>query len=283
MAAAGVPGAIRPSVSKAHSASAAVSSVAAAAAPSRVAHPLAAIAATVGGSAAAASHTSRIADGQAAAASSGSPAAAAQLAAAAAAAAVAAAGAGSAAQPFAVAMAAAAAPAIPGLRGVDLLQHIQQKQAFHTGVAQLYEENERLKQQLAFKEAAYDALLQIHATQVSSLDQRLVTVKQERLDAQANAHGAGQQSEKMSSQKRKAEEQLAEEAKRHKTTQQQLAKLDHLQQCKICLDQPPNWAACLPCGHLVGCVGCVKECKAKQGVCPLCQADIEDVQTIFFS
>ncbi|GFP83370.1 putative E3 ubiquitin-protein ligase xbat35 [Phtheirospermum japonicum] len=44
--------------------------------------------------------------------------------------------------------------------------------------------------------------------------------------------------------------------------------------CTICLDAPLE-GACVPCGHLAGCMSCLNEVKAKKWGCPVCRAKID--------
>ncbi len=105
----------------------------------------------------------------------------------------------------------------------------------------------------------------------------------------ADVHDAEQQAEKAKGEKRKAVDELAEEAKRRKQAEQQAAAagekvsiLEEEWQCKVCLDAPSD-AMCLPCRHVAGCVACIEMCRTQQGKCPICQKRITKVQTIFFS
>ncbi|RDX79390.1 putative E3 ubiquitin-protein ligase XBAT35 [Mucuna pruriens] len=43
--------------------------------------------------------------------------------------------------------------------------------------------------------------------------------------------------------------------------------------CVICLDAPAE-GACIPCGHVAGCMSCLNEVKAKKWGCPVCRAKI---------
>ncbi len=176
----------------------------------------------------------------------------------------------------------------------DFLLELQQARSFHDKVAQLYEGNRQLRAklagaeaQLASKEAAYAALLQTHASEVAAHDQRTVTVKREKFDAQADAQGAHQTAEKVRVQKRKADAALGEEAKRHKITAEQLrsenarvAELLEARLCSICSDRPAC-AVNLPCGHLAGCMQCAERWRQSDGTCPSCRGDIEAVQRVF--
>lgn len=50
--------------------------------------------------------------------------------------------------------------------------------------------------------------------------------------------------------------------------------------CVICLDAPAE-GACIPCGHVAGCMSCLKEVKAKNWGCPVCRAKIDQVLKIY--
>lgn len=50
--------------------------------------------------------------------------------------------------------------------------------------------------------------------------------------------------------------------------------------CTICLDAPSE-AACVPCGHVAGCMSCLNEIKAKKWGCPVCRAKIEQVIKLY--
>ncbi|KAK6161287.1 hypothetical protein DH2020_004668 [Rehmannia glutinosa] len=46
--------------------------------------------------------------------------------------------------------------------------------------------------------------------------------------------------------------------------------------CTICLDAPLE-GACVPCGHMAGCMLCLNEIKAKKWGCPVCRAKIDQM------
>ncbi|XP_058211769.1 putative E3 ubiquitin-protein ligase XBAT34 [Rhododendron vialii] len=48
--------------------------------------------------------------------------------------------------------------------------------------------------------------------------------------------------------------------------------------CVICLDAPVE-GACIPCGHMVGCMSCLNEIKGKKWSCPVCRTKITEFQT----
>ncbi|XP_011091307.1 putative E3 ubiquitin-protein ligase XBAT35 isoform X2 [Sesamum indicum] len=50
--------------------------------------------------------------------------------------------------------------------------------------------------------------------------------------------------------------------------------------CTICLDAPLE-GACIPCGHMAGCMSCLKEIKAKKWGCPVCRTKIDQVVRIY--
>ncbi|KAI3459518.1 hypothetical protein Pfo_016181 [Paulownia fortunei] len=50
--------------------------------------------------------------------------------------------------------------------------------------------------------------------------------------------------------------------------------------CTICLDAPLE-GACIPCGHMAGCMSCLNEIKAKKWGCPLCRTKIDQVIRIY--
>ncbi|XP_060671995.1 putative E3 ubiquitin-protein ligase XBAT34 isoform X3 [Ziziphus jujuba] len=50
--------------------------------------------------------------------------------------------------------------------------------------------------------------------------------------------------------------------------------------CVICLDAPVE-GACIPCGHMAGCMSCLNEVKAAKGTCPVCRAKIQQVIRLY--
>lgn len=50
--------------------------------------------------------------------------------------------------------------------------------------------------------------------------------------------------------------------------------------CVVCLDAPSE-AACVPCGHVAGCISCLNEIKAKKWGCPVCRAKIDQVVKLY--
>ncbi|BFG14134.1 hypothetical protein CerSpe_004080 [Prunus speciosa] len=50
--------------------------------------------------------------------------------------------------------------------------------------------------------------------------------------------------------------------------------------CVICLDAPVE-GACIPCGHMAGCMSCLGEIKAKKWGCPVCRAKIDQIVRLY--
>ena len=50
--------------------------------------------------------------------------------------------------------------------------------------------------------------------------------------------------------------------------------------CVICLDAPVE-GACVPCGHMAGCMSCLNEVKAKKWGCPVCRAKISQIIRLY--
>eukprot|EP00262_Sarcandra_glabra_P002942 TRINITY_DN1335_c0_g1_i1.p1 TRINITY_DN1335_c0_g1~~TRINITY_DN1335_c0_g1_i1.p1 ORF type:complete len:498 (+),score=80.51 TRINITY_DN1335_c0_g1_i1:171-1664(+) len=50
--------------------------------------------------------------------------------------------------------------------------------------------------------------------------------------------------------------------------------------CVICFDAPVE-GACIPCGHMAGCISCLNEIKDKKWGCPVCRAEIDQVIKIY--
>ena len=50
--------------------------------------------------------------------------------------------------------------------------------------------------------------------------------------------------------------------------------------CVVCLDQPVE-GACIPCGHMAGCMSCLIEIKGKNWGCPGCRSNIDQVLRIY--
>uniref|UniRef100_A0A6N2MQT6 RING-type domain-containing protein n=1 Tax=Salix viminalis TaxID=40686 RepID=A0A6N2MQT6_SALVM len=50
--------------------------------------------------------------------------------------------------------------------------------------------------------------------------------------------------------------------------------------CVICLDAPVE-GACIPCGHMAGCMSCLKEIETKKWGCPVCRAKIDQVVRLY--
>ncbi|KAL6978694.1 hypothetical protein U1Q18_020359 [Sarracenia purpurea var. burkii] len=50
--------------------------------------------------------------------------------------------------------------------------------------------------------------------------------------------------------------------------------------CVICWEAPVE-GACIPCGHMAGCMSCLSEIKIKKGDCPVCRAKINQVIRLY--
>ncbi|XP_058208181.1 putative E3 ubiquitin-protein ligase XBAT35 isoform X2 [Rhododendron vialii] len=55
---------------------------------------------------------------------------------------------------------------------------------------------------------------------------------------------------------------------------------DSSSSCVICWEAPVE-GACIPCGHMAGCMSCLDEIKTKKGDCPVCRAKIIQVIRIY--
>ncbi|KAG8080737.1 hypothetical protein GUJ93_ZPchr0007g5233 [Zizania palustris] len=50
--------------------------------------------------------------------------------------------------------------------------------------------------------------------------------------------------------------------------------------CVICLDAPVE-GACIPCGHMAGCMSCLKDIESKKWGCPICRAKINQIVRLY--
>lgn len=50
--------------------------------------------------------------------------------------------------------------------------------------------------------------------------------------------------------------------------------------CVICFDAPVE-GACVPCGHMAGCMSCLNEIKVKKWGCPVCRTQIDQVIRVY--
>ncbi|CAN0904689.1 Putative E3 ubiquitin-protein ligase XBAT35 [Linum grandiflorum] len=50
--------------------------------------------------------------------------------------------------------------------------------------------------------------------------------------------------------------------------------------CVICLDAPVE-GACVPCGHMAGCMSCLTEIKTKKWGCPVCRTKIDQIIRLY--
>ncbi|KAF4358163.1 hypothetical protein F8388_009446 [Cannabis sativa] len=55
---------------------------------------------------------------------------------------------------------------------------------------------------------------------------------------------------------------------------------DSSSSCVICWEAPIE-GACIPCGHMAGCMSCLTEIKSKKGVCPVCRSVMDQVVKIY--
>jgi uncharacterized phage infection (PIP) family protein YhgE len=120
--------------------------------------------------------------------------------------------------------------------------------------------------------------------------ERLIQVKKEKFDTEVDCFAVTQQ-------KRKADEQLQEEAKRHRSTLTWAEQLEQEKQrleaekarleeekeqlrleCVSCLDAVPN-VVYLPCGHLCCCSDCDRQLPDR--LCPKCRQTIQQHHRVF--
>ncbi|XP_044973982.1 probable E3 ubiquitin-protein ligase XBOS34 [Hordeum vulgare subsp. vulgare] len=50
--------------------------------------------------------------------------------------------------------------------------------------------------------------------------------------------------------------------------------------CVICLDAPVE-GACIPCGHMAGCMSCLTDIESKKCGCPICRAEINQIIRLY--
>jgi hypothetical protein len=143
-----------------------------------------------------------------------------------------------------------------------------------------------LQRQLASRNGDFERLLASTGKQADAAQQRLITVKKEKLDATADAMGAAQQRDKTAAAKRKAEADLQEEAKRHRGTADRAAELAAANrrleeekeslslECAVCADARPS-VLYLPCKHLAVCDQCDGQLEERGQSCPMCQAEVK--------
>ena len=166
---------------------------------------------------------------------------------------------------------------------------VEHAAALRTAAGRLAKEQQQvteLQRRLAARDADYESLVTTLAEQTESAQKRLVTVKLEKLDADADAMGAAQQRDKTSAAKRKAEAELQEEAKRHCGTAERAAELTAANRrleeekeslsliCAVCCDARPS-VLYLPCKHLAVCDQCDGQLEERGQSCPMCQAGVK--------
>ena len=123
-------------------------------------------------------------------------------------------------------------------------------------------------------------------TDAAAAGQRIITVKKEKLDATADAMAAAQQRDKSAVAKRKAEADLETEAKRHRGTAERAAELAAANrrleeekeslalECCVCADARPS-VLYLPCKHLAVCDECDGQLEERGQSCPMCQTEVK--------
>lgn len=63
-------------------------------------------------------------------------------------------------------------------------------------------------------------------------------------------------------------------------TKSEVKNEDDISSCVICWEAPVE-GACVPCGHMAGCMACLDEIKIKKGDCPVCRTKITQVIRIY--
>jgi len=157
--------------------------------------------------------------------------------------------------------------------------------------AQLEQENVQLQQQLDERTAALAASQSQRAVAAGQTERIIIAVKQEKMDAIADAHGAAQQAAKAVAGKRKADEELENEAKRRRAAEAARDEFSERNKqlqsallvnpaarpdCSSCFEHPTS-AVCLPCGHLVSCIECAEQWQSKNRTCPVCRLKVTKV------
>lgn len=66
----------------------------------------------------------------------------------------------------------------------------------------------------------------------------------------------------------------------YSSTENQMNQSSGSSSCVICLDAPVE-GACVPCGHMAGCMSCLNEVKAKNWGCPVCRTKINQVIKLY--
>jgi hypothetical protein len=170
----------------------------------------------------------------------------------------------------------------------DKEQVEQGKARLSTINGQLTQDNVQLQRQLNERTAEL-AIAQRQTAAAAGQAERLIAVKREKFDAVADAHGAVQQADKATAEKRKAETELESEAKRRRDVEGKLTALteqmDEKDKCIICLETQPD-VLFLRCRHLVCCSGCAASIvvgSAAGATCPHCQTPLvaKDVVRVF--
>ena len=89
--------------------------------------------------------------------------------------------------------------------------------------------------------------------------------------------------------KRKADEQLAEEAKHRRTTEQErdaeatcARELADARTCCVCTDGE-SAAMFLPCKDICCCMQRAAKCHTQQGACPVCSEQVAETLRVYFA
>jgi hypothetical protein len=139
---------------------------------------------------------------------------------------------------------------------------------------QLEQDKAQLQQQLNERSAELASTRQQAADDASQAKQR-IGVKEEKLfDAQTDACSASQLAVKATAGKRKAEDELESEAKRHRGELVALA--ERTNTCIVCFSKQPD-VLFQRCGHLVCCHSCsdsIVNGPAAGALCPQCQGPL---------
>jgi len=171
------------------------------------------------------------------------------------------------------------------LERVNAQLTVEQTQLRHTN-ARLVQAQVDLQRQLAERTTELTRAQEKIDAAAASQAERLITVKQEKIDAVADAHGAAQQAAKAAAGKRKAESELESEAKRRRSVEGELASLteqmDEQDKCIVCFDKQPD-ALFLRCKHLVCCSECAETIlrgAAAGAACPTCRKPLRGREVV---
>jgi chromosome segregation ATPase len=128
--------------------------------------------------------------------------------------------------------------------------------------------------------------LECRLRESEGLQDRLIRVKDEKMDITQDLFAAADHVNRVQGEKRRAESELEEEKQHHQQrVAQHQAERKQLEQkveeltktCVICLDAPPTLRFD-PCGHVAVCAGCDSD---QTAACPICRAKITTRQKAF--